>query len=102
MGYYLHDLPGRLRIRTPLVKNDKDTACAVEGLLLAMVGVATVAINTTTGSCLVNDDPKKAKRDDILSVLVRSGYFDPSRAATNDQYFEEAATKLLSLLAALI
>ncbi|MGD0230236.1 MAG: HMA2 domain-containing protein [Syntrophorhabdales bacterium] len=102
MGYYMHDLPGRLRIKTPLMKNNRDAACAVEGLLLAMAGVAGVAINPTTGSCLVNYDPKKAKRDDILSVLVRTGYFDPSKAVTNDQYIHEAATKVLSLIAAFI
>ncbi len=102
MGYYLHDLPGRLRITTPFMKNNQEAACAVEGLLLAVGGVASVAVNTRTGSCLVNYDPKKAKRDEILSVLVRMGYFDPSKAITNDQYIHEAASKLLSLIAAFI
>ena len=71
MSYYMHDIPGRLRIKTPLMKNNREVACAVESLLLAMGGVANVAINPTTGSCLVNYDPQKAKRDDILSALVR-------------------------------
>jgi copper chaperone CopZ len=102
MGHYMHDLPGRLRIMTPFMKNNKEAACSVEGLLLAMGGVASVAVNTRTGSCLVNYDPKKAKRDEILSVLVRMGCFDPSKAISNDQYIHEAAAKVLSLLAAFI
>lgn len=102
MSYYIHDLPGRLRIKTPKVKNNKEAACAVESLLVTMAGVASVAVNTTTGSCLVNYDPEKAKRDDILSVLVRTCCFDPSKAITNDQYVHQTAVKVLSLLAAFI
>jgi copper chaperone CopZ len=102
MGYYVHDLPGRLRIMTPLMKNNNKAACAVEGLLLAIGGVASVAVNTRTGSCLVNYDPERAKRDEILSVLVRMGYFDPSKAITNDQYIDEAARKVLMLIASFI
>lgn len=102
MSYYMHDLPGRLRIKTPMMKHDKEAACAVEAMLLATAGVASVAVNTTTGSCLVNYDPRKAKRDDILSLLVRTGYFDPSKARTNDEYIQEAASTILSLLAAFI
>ena len=102
MSHYVHDLPGRLRIMTPFMKNNSEAACAVEGLLQTISGVASVAVNTRTGSCLVNYDPKKAKRDEILSVLVRVGYFDPSRAITNDQYIHEAAGKVLSLIAAFI
>ena len=102
MGYYMHDLPGRLRIKTPVMKNDKEAACAVEALLLAVAGVGSVAVNTTTGSCLVNYDPKEAKCDDIISVLIRTGYFDPSKAITNDQYIQEMSAKFLSLVAAFI
>lgn len=102
MTYYVHDVPGRLRIKTPVVKNNRNAADQVENLLLTVAGVGNVSINLTTGSCLVNYDPAKAKRDDILSVLTTKGYFDPSKAMTNDQYIHEKATKVLSFIAALI
>ncbi len=102
MSYYMHHVPGRLRIKSPLVKNNEEAASAIKGVLLAIAGVGSVVTNQTTGSCLVHYDPEKAKIDDILSILVRNGYFDPSKAITNDQYIQEAATKVLSLIAALI
>ena len=102
MNYYVHDVPGRLRIRSPHVKNNRGAAGEVENLILGVVGVNDVAINLTTGSCLVNYDPKAAKRDDIISVLHREGYFDPSRAMTNDEYICKATEKFLNLLTTFI
>jgi hypothetical protein len=102
MSYYMHEVPGRLRVRTPKVKNNKDAAQKVENLLLTMAGVGNVAFNLTTGSCLVSYDPTKARGDDILSLLTEKGYFDPSKAVTNDQCFHNAASTVLSLLVALI
>jgi len=100
--YYMHEVPGRLRVRTPKVKHNKDAAQKVGSLLLAMGGVENVAFNLTTGSCLVSYDRAKAKGDDILRLLTETGYFDPSKALTNDQCFRNAASTVLSLLAALI
>jgi len=102
MSYYMHTVPGRLRVRTPIVKKNRDAAENVGNLLLTMTGIENVAINLTTGSCLVSYDPAKAKGDDILSVLTEKGYFDPSKAKTNDQCFHNAASTVLSLLVALI
>ena len=58
-----------------------------------MNGIATVDINLTTGSLLVNYNPKMANHKDIISILQRKGYFDTSRAETNDQYIHGAAAK---------
>ena len=102
MTCYMHHVPGRLRIRTPLVKNNKNAAAEVERLLLTTPGVDDVTINLTTGSCLVKYDPSKARRDDIISLLSGKGYFDRSKAVTNDEYFEGIASKLLSFAVAFI
>jgi Zn-dependent membrane protease YugP len=98
----MHHVPGRLRIRTPQVKNNKNAAAEVERLLLTMPGVDDVAITLTTGSCLVKYDPSMTKRDDIISLLSGEGYFDRSKAVTNDEYFEGIASKLLSFAVAFI
>jgi len=102
MTCYMHHVPGRLRIRTPLVKNNKNAATEVERLLLTMPGVDDVTITLTTGSCLVKYDPSMTKRDDIISLLSGEGYFDRSKAVTNDEYFEGIASKLLSFAVAFI
>ncbi|MGD0661801.1 MAG: HMA2 domain-containing protein [Syntrophorhabdales bacterium] len=102
MTCYMHHVPGRLRIRTPLVKNNRNVAAEVESLLLAVPGVDDVTINLTTGSCLVKYDLSMTKRDDIISLLSGKGYFDRSKAVTNDEYFEGIASKLLSFAVAFI
>lgn len=102
MTYYIHNVPGRLRIKTPAAKNNAYVADTIKDLLHTVSGVDNVAVNQTTGSCLVNYDPVRAKQDDIVNVLTQQGYFDPSKAVTNDQYINHAASKVLSFLAALL
>jgi len=102
MTYYIHDVPGRLRIRSPRVKKNEDTANKLENLLRQMAGVNNIDINLLTGSCLVKYDPATASRDDIVSVFTDEGYFDPSRAITNDEYINGAASKVITFLTAFI
>jgi hypothetical protein len=97
MTCYVHHVPGRLRVRTPMVKNNRAGAEEVERLLLAAMGVEKVVINLTTGSCLVSYDPSTTTRDDIISLLSVKGYFDRSGAITNDEYFQRVASTVFSL-----
>jgi hypothetical protein len=41
----------------------------------------------------VNYNPKTLNYKDIVSLLQRKGYFDPSKAVTNDQYIQHAVSK---------
>ena len=102
MTCYMHHLPGRLRVRTPVVKNNRAGADEVEKLLLSVSGVEGVSINLTTGSCLVTYDPSTTTRDHIISLLSAKGYFDRSGAITNDEYFQRVASKVFSLVASFI
>jgi len=102
MTCYMHDVPGRLRIRTPMVKNNRAAADEVEMLLLSVTGVDKVDINLMTGSCLVGYDPERTTRDHIISLLSSRGYFDRSGAITNDEYFQMMASKVFSLVVSFI
>lgn len=93
MSYYIHNVPGRLRLKTPAVKKNKDAADEIKKILSTMNGIATVDINLTTGSILINYNPKAIQNKDIISALQRKGYFDSSKAITNDQYIQRAASK---------
>ncbi|MGO9611517.1 MAG: HMA2 domain-containing protein [Dissulfurispiraceae bacterium] len=93
MSYYIHNVPGRLRVKTPIVKKNKDAADEIRKTLSTMSGIATVDINLTTGSILINYNPKTIQYKDIVSTLQRRGYFDMSRAITNDQYIVRAASQ---------
>ena len=93
MSYYIHNVPGRLRIKSPSIKKNVNVANELKKALSTMNGIATVDINLTTGSLLVNYNPKMANHKDIISVLQRKGYFDTTKAATNDEYIHTAASK---------
>jgi copper chaperone CopZ len=93
MSYYMHNVPGRLRIKSPVIKNNKNVADELKKSLSTLYGVATVDINLTTGSVLVNYNSKSVKHTDIVDILQRKGYFDASKALTNDEYLHRAASK---------
>ena len=95
MGYYLHGVPGRLRIKSPLVKgmNDDDLV-GIEGLLRSMSGIKAIDINTITGSIVVNYQPKVVAEKEIVTRLRMAGYFDPSKATTNDHYIHTAVSSI--------
>lgn len=93
MSYYIHKVPGRIRLKSPMIKKNKDVADDIKKALSTITGIATVDINLVTGSLLVNYNPKTASPKDIISILQRKGYFDESKAATNEQYIHGAASK---------
>ncbi len=93
MSYYIHNVPGRLRIKSPVIKNNKYVADELKKSLSYFYGIGTVDINLTTGSLLINYNPKSLKYTDIVDSLQRKGYFDISKAQTNDEYLQKAASK---------
>jgi hypothetical protein len=53
MSHYIHDLPGRLRVRIPCLKSRKRNCLEVEEILAAMPGVIAARANVLTGGVLV-------------------------------------------------
>lgn len=98
MGYYLHDIPGRLRVRIPLAKGRPDTAEEIEELLKAIEGIDSAATNTTTGSVVINYNSKTLTSNKILSALNQNGWFDRSKEATHDDVLQETVSKVGSVV----
>ncbi len=93
MSYYMHNVQGRLRIKSPVIKNNKNVADELKKNLSMLHGIATVDINLTTGSLLVNYNHKSIKHMDIVDILQKKGYFDASKAVNNDEYLHKVASK---------
>jgi glutaminase len=93
MSYYIHSIPGRLRVKTPMVKGNQEKAKDVEGLLNCCQGVEKTSANTLTGSIMVIYDHKSLSERSIINLLEKSGYFKADQAQTNDQYIHGAASK---------
>jgi copper chaperone CopZ len=75
---YLHDLPGRLRVRSRLFRNNADLGAAVRSQLGAADGVRSVSVNPVTGSVLVFYDPARASVETLLETMNRHGCSMPS------------------------
>jgi hypothetical protein len=97
MQYYVHNVPGRLRIKNPIFKN-RNNHDTVKKILSVLEGIGTVDFNATTGSILVYYNPSRIDHRDILHALQRKGYFDPQQTMTNDQYVQKAASKAMNIV----
>lgn len=73
---YIHDIPGRLRIRTEAIKKNARAAAAVQELLQATPGVISTSVNPLTGSVTVTYDSKHINSPVILELLRTHNYID--------------------------
>jgi len=90
MNYYVHNVPGRLRVKMPMIKKDLERGEQVESLLENLQGVDSVVLNGVTGSVVIHYDPDRIKASEILDRLKDHGYFDESQAMTSDDYVKSA------------
>ncbi len=93
MSYYLHEVPGRLRIQIPSLKRNFQGAQDVRDLLEYLTGIKSVSVNTFTGSVTVHHDPDIIPSRAILTLLARENYIDVARAIPSHQYMEKALSR---------
>jgi hypothetical protein len=71
MSVYLHEVPGRLRIKVPELKRNPRKAHSLPRRLTGFAGVLSASINPTTGSLLVHYDPDILPSEALLSYVCR-------------------------------
>jgi copper chaperone CopZ len=76
MSYYVHSIPGRLRVRSPAFKNHPENARTARSLLGDVEGVRSVDANLTTGSLLIRYDEKIVNATRVLSALLAEGWIE--------------------------
>ncbi|MDR3566996.1 MAG: hypothetical protein P4L43_03105 [Syntrophobacteraceae bacterium] len=75
MSCYCHITPGRLRVKTPIIRQNAAEAEKVRAMLATVSGVETVDVNGLTGSITVYHSGSATDSDSILGVLKNNGYF---------------------------
>ena len=70
-GAIVHSVPGRVRIRHPLVRRDSDLSCRIKDALGAISGVQAVSISSTTGSVLVTFDQGRTNANELVLELEK-------------------------------
>ncbi|HYA38450.1 MAG TPA: heavy-metal-associated domain-containing protein [Candidatus Methylomirabilis sp.] len=93
MGHYIHHVPGRLRIRTPLLKRDEKGALAAEQFLRLIEGVTSVRANAVTGSITLTYERDTVSSEAILNAAARRGYYRPDAVRHADGQLHDAATR---------
>jgi hypothetical protein len=83
MGYYLHEIPGRLRVKIPNLKRNPQSARDIQVFLKNLPGIESISTNTVTGSIIVRYDPELVNAGAIVNVLAREGYIDPAKVFFN-------------------
>jgi hypothetical protein len=85
MSYYLHEVPGRLRVRIPALRRNARDAQEIQRLLKSLSGIISTSVNTMTGSVTVNYDPEFVSSVAILTLLSREGYIDVAEVLPSRQ-----------------
>jgi hypothetical protein len=86
MSDYFHDVPGRLRIRIEAIRDNPSTGIQIQEILTRTSGIKRVSVRSTTGSVIINYDPRSLDSRDILKVLAENAYIDlPKFTALNPQ-----------------
>jgi copper chaperone CopZ len=94
MDYYLHHIPGRLRIKSGWLKKNQHLARQVECLLKSVEGVSSITTNLVTGSIVVHYDLRETSSENVLQALDRIGWFNRSQAVTSDELMQQAVSKV--------
>jgi hypothetical protein len=83
MNVYLHNVPGRLRVKIPSIKHLNHEARKVESLFEYREGIERVRANTVTGSLTINYDPERFSVDQLLAVLKEHGHLGSDHSMVN-------------------
>ncbi len=82
MSYYVHHVPGRLRIKAARLRCVECQA-KLDRLLGALPGINSYSHSHRIGSVLVHYDPARLSADDILYQLYKAGCLDSAISASS-------------------
>ncbi|MFZ0945196.1 MAG: HMA2 domain-containing protein [Syntrophobacteraceae bacterium] len=94
MSYYCHTTPGRLRVKTPIIKQNPVEIEKVRAMLQALPGVDAVSINALTGSIIINYSDWATDSESILSILKEKGYYEILPIEEQEHPIETAVSKV--------
>jgi hypothetical protein len=93
MSDYVHSIPGRLRVKSAIIKKNPAAAGKIRVSLSPTPGVRQVDVNLLTGSVLIHYDFQGVSADELLRKLNQAGYFKPSEAVTHDDLLHAMLTR---------
>lgn len=80
MPSYIHHTPGRLRVRSQVIKRDEVAADRARDILTAHPGIEGVETNATTGSITIRYASSHLDGSRLLALLDGHGFLRPKTA----------------------
>jgi hypothetical protein len=77
MTAYIHVVPGRLRVKSPAIRQNQLKAGEARTLVEALHGVSSAETNLLTGSIIVRFDPREISYHEILTALQQANFITP-------------------------
>jgi hypothetical protein len=93
MTYYVHQVPGRLRVKVPFLKHQPAKCELVINALAGHLGIQKIKVNQLTGSVVITYDQAAIDEDRILNVMEYEGFFDSTQAVKHDARLDRAANR---------
>jgi len=88
MSYYIHHIKGRIRLKTPVLKNNPEKKQTLLNLFEFLRGISGVSVNTLTGSVVIHYDHEIFSKEDILGILQLHRFLDKHHVISNDNRIE--------------
>jgi len=88
MSYYIHYIKGRVRLKSPALKNNLENKQFLLNLFEPLYGINGITVNTLTGSAIIHYNPDLYSRDDILGILKSYNFVDDYHIISNDNRME--------------
>ncbi len=102
MEYYIHHVPGRIRIQTPFLRDKPQNVDVFTKNMRTINGIQSFKINTATGSALFLYDEKKINCEQLIGILEKYGYFNLAKSSTSDELFEHLSEKAMGVAGEII
>ncbi|HXX80032.1 MAG TPA: hypothetical protein VEI46_00655 [Thermodesulfovibrionales bacterium] len=97
MKYYIHYVPGRMRIESPALRNNPAKAKEFEIFIKGLNDISAIEIHAATGSAIMHFDEKTINCEQLIGILEKNGYFRLAEAETCDERVEKATEEVLEV-----
>ncbi|MGC9194541.1 MAG: HMA2 domain-containing protein [Syntrophobacteraceae bacterium] len=92
MDCYCHITPGRLRVKSPKIRQNEVQAQRIRAVLGAIPGIETVFVNIHTGSITIFHTGSATDAEKIVTVLKEQGYLTVPK--TCDRSMESVISRI--------
>lgn len=90
MQHYIHHVPGRVRMKNPLFKNNPELLRDVEGCFKGTEGITKIQLNGVTGSVVILYDPQVMPSQHMAEMLNDCRHIDASKAVSLDHHMKSS------------